>query len=197
MSPEEAPLLGGGRRFQTRKTQVLWVGLLSLGLVAVGWHWSSQGVNGPVEELAMFKISSANISNGVWDAGLGCDTNGNDWHTKSPQVSWFSAPPGTSEFTLKVQDLGSLAAGYQTEDQGKTHWIVIQIPVGETTLAPGASGTAKMHGVEQTNSFGQTTWAGFCPPHPPHKYRITVEAVSQGTAIGSAHIDATFCRGAC
>jgi Raf kinase inhibitor-like YbhB/YbcL family protein len=132
----------------------------------------------------------------------------------SPAVHWSAGPAGTRSFVLILQD-ADVPADFSTANQeGKviapdaprqtvTHWVLVDIPAGATTLAAGIEGdklTPKGkpqlvtgHGRRGLNDYGRFMadnpamagdYAGYDGPCPPwndqqlHHYTLTIYALS-------------------
>jgi Raf kinase inhibitor-like YbhB/YbcL family protein len=79
---------------------------------------------------------------------------------KSPPLAWSSAPEEARAMALIVHDPDAPSGDF-------VHWLAWNIDpddggIDEDTPAP----------AEGTNGFGETGWAGPCPPpgHGPHRY---------------------------
>ncbi len=98
----------------------------------------------------------------------------------SPPLSWSG---GTAKrWALVVDDPDAPGGTF-------THWVVVDIPVGTTSVAAGQVPTG---GVELANSSGGTSYAGPCPPDGEHHYRFMVYALDAATGLAE---DATLEEG--
>jgi len=94
---------------------------------------------------------------------------------RSPQLSWHDAPPGTRGFAVTMFDQDAPGRGWW-------HWSVAGIPATVTSLPENASSSgflSKLGAVEARNDFDTDGYGGPCPPPgKPHRYIITVYALS-------------------
>lgn len=89
-------------------------------------------------------------------------------------LSWSGAPGGTKAFALSVVDPHPVARNW-------VHWLVINIPAEESSLAEGASGKKMPPGaMELKNSFGDLGYGGPQPPRGTgdHPYVVTLYALN-------------------
>jgi Raf kinase inhibitor-like YbhB/YbcL family protein len=126
-----------------------------------------------------FKLSSADIkpnstiTNKHVFKGFGCEGE-----NISPALSWSGAPKDTQSFALLVHDPDAPTGG-----AGWWHWVVYNIPQGESALAQGvgtADGANMPKGSAQNKTdFGAPGWGGPCPPpgHGKHRYQFTLHAL--------------------
>jgi Raf kinase inhibitor-like YbhB/YbcL family protein len=105
---------------------------------------------------------------------------------KVPPIVFDAIPPGTTSLELTMVDDGGVGP-YAAEGKGFVHWHVVGLPGAisayprDGALPAGARATA--------NGFGTTGYGGPCPPHPPHRYALSVVAAPSGT---SYRIDFTY-----
>lgn len=94
---------------------------------------------------------------------------------RSPQLSWHDAPPGTRSFAITMFDQDAPGRGWW-------HWSVAGIPATVGSLPENASSSgflSKLGAVEARNDFDTDGYGGPCPPPgKPHRYIITVYALS-------------------
>lgn len=89
-------------------------------------------------------------------------------------LEWSNPPEGVKSFAISIVDPHPVANNW-------VHWIVVNIPAGESSLAEAASGRKMPKGaVELKNSFGAIGYGG---PQPPkgtgeHPYVVTVYALN-------------------
>jgi Raf kinase inhibitor-like YbhB/YbcL family protein len=101
-------------------------------------------------------------------------------------LDWRGAPEGTLSFALLLLDTHPVANGF-------VHWLVVDIPVTQTSLAEGASGEAMPAGsIEGPNSSGSQGYTG---PHPPpgsgeHDYVLTLYALDVDSIESPERADA-------
>jgi Raf kinase inhibitor-like YbhB/YbcL family protein len=97
----------------------------------------------------------------------------------SPHLSWSAAPRDARSFAVLVHDPDAPTGG-----AGWWHWVVLNIPPGETELRPDAGkadGSRLPRGAVQiATDYGTPGWGGPCPPpgDPPHRYNFTVYALT-------------------
>jgi Raf kinase inhibitor-like YbhB/YbcL family protein len=89
----------------------------------------------------------------------------------SPPLQWSG--PAPSAWALVVDDPDAPGGTF-------THWVVLDIPGGTTSVAAGAVPTG---GTEVANSSGGTSYVGPCPPEGEHRYRFTVYALDAPTGL--------------
>ncbi len=103
--------------------------------------------------------------------GFGC-RGGN----VSPPLAWSAAPPATRSFALTCFDPDAPTGS------GFWHWVVVDIPVGVSSLPPGAGdpsgGKLPAGALQVRTDFGQPGYGGPCPPPGSvHRYVFTLHAV--------------------
>lgn len=93
----------------------------------------------------------------------------------SPQLSWHDAPAGTRSFAITMFDQDAPGRGWW-------HWAVAGIPAHVDSLPENASASGfltKLGAVQARNDFDTDGYGGPCPPPgKPHRYIITVYALS-------------------
>jgi Raf kinase inhibitor-like YbhB/YbcL family protein len=89
----------------------------------------------------------------------------------SPQLSWSGAPSGTKSFALTMIDTDVKPSQW-------SHWIVVNLPPGATSLARGATSLPRGARALASN-FGDLFYDGPCPPNGTgvHHYQITIWAM--------------------
>lgn len=96
---------------------------------------------------------------------------------RSPQLSWHGAPAATQSFAITVFDPDAPGRGWW-------HWAVAGIPATVSSLPENASSSGfltKVGAVEARNDFDTDGYGGPCPPPgKPHRYIVTVYALSTG-----------------
>jgi hypothetical protein len=106
------------------------------------------------------------------------NADGCDGQNISPELIWGDPPEGTKSFAVVVHDLDA-----PTNGVGFFHWIVMDIPASERSLAQGAGaadGKKLAAGSRQLeNDYGDVGWGGPCPPPRAraHRYNFTVYAL--------------------
>jgi Raf kinase inhibitor-like YbhB/YbcL family protein len=112
------------------------------------------------------KIAEAQVFN-----GFGCK-GGN----LSPALAWRGAPAATKSFALMMHDPDAPTGS------GWWHWVLYDIPPGDTSLAAGA-GDAQKHllpagALQGRTDFGTAGYGGPCPPPgKPHHYYLRLYAL--------------------
>jgi Raf kinase inhibitor-like YbhB/YbcL family protein len=93
----------------------------------------------------------------------------------SPQLAWSGAPKTTKSFVITMIDVDVKPAEW-------SHWIVIQVPAGVTSM-PRGSKPLPGHAVALMTDFGDAAYGGPCPPKGTgvHHYQITVWAMPTET----------------
>jgi Raf kinase inhibitor-like YbhB/YbcL family protein len=122
----------------------------------------------------------------------------------SPALMWRDAPAGVKSFAVTAID-------HNAPPNDWSHWILIDIPPGVTSLAKGAAPPAGAHAV--MTDFGDQGYGGPCPPpgsgahhyeftvwalrtptvqFPPHSTAKDVAATLEKNALAKASITGTF-----
>jgi Raf kinase inhibitor-like YbhB/YbcL family protein len=159
-----------------------------------------------------FKLTSKDLKPGQPVAAVHVyDKDGCTGKNRSPQLQWSGEPPGTKSFAVTMFDEDAPGP------RGWWHWAVTGIPVHVHQLPEDASASgflSSRHAVQASNDFGTLGYGGPCPPPgQPHRYIVTVYALSTddlrlsnggyalmfdheiGTAIlGKASITVTYSR---
>jgi Raf kinase inhibitor-like YbhB/YbcL family protein len=101
----------------------------------------------------------------------------------SPALSWRGAPAGTKSFAITAID-------HNVPPNDWSHWIVIDIPPGTTSLGKGASLPTDAHAA--MTDFGDAGYGGPCPPpgSGTHHYEFTIWALRVPTVQLPAHANA-------
>lgn len=87
---------------------------------------------------------------------------------------WSNAPQDIKSFALSMVDPHPVARDW-------VHWLVINIPHGESSITEGTSGKKMPPGVKELyNSYGELGYGGPQPPKGsgPHPYIITLYALN-------------------
>ncbi len=102
--------------------------------------------------------------------GDGC-SGGN----RSPELHWHNPPVGTKAFAVTVFDIDAPGPGWW-------HWAVTNLPATLDRLPEDASASGfikQAGGIEARNDYDDDGYDGPCPPPgKPHRYVITVYALS-------------------
>jgi len=104
----------------------------------------------------------------------------------TPPIVFDVIPQGTTSLELTMIDNGGVGP-YAGEGKGFVHWHVLGLP---GTISAYPRDGALPTGVRETvNDFGKTGYGGPCPPHPPHRYTLSVTAAPSGARY---QIDFTY-----
>src|SRR4051794_19746446 len=120
-----------------------------------------------------FELQSPDIHNGgALAPGEGYKRRGGQ--KISPALVWRDAPAETKSFAVTAID-------HNAPPNDWSHWILIDIPPGVTSLAKGAAPPAGAHAV--MTDFGDQGYGGPCPPPGSgvHHYEFTVWALRTPT----------------
>jgi len=104
----------------------------------------------------------------------------------SPALAWKGVPAGTKSLAITMIDVSVKPSGW-------SHWLVMGLPPGTTSLAKGVS--ALPSGATQpVTDFGDPKYGGPCPPKSSgkHSYRFTVWALrgsAPSFAAGTSALD--------
>jgi Raf kinase inhibitor-like YbhB/YbcL family protein len=85
----------------------------------------------------------------------------------SPSLRIEGTPPGTKSLVLIMHDPDAPNGDF-------THWVVWNIPAGETDIVEGAVPDAALQGA---SDFGTTGYGGPCPPSGTHHYVFELYAL--------------------
>ncbi|CAE6852429.1 hypothetical protein R69927_07445 [Paraburkholderia domus] len=123
-----------------------------------------------------FTLTSASFhAGGTVDAAQVFNQDDCKGGNRSPQLTWHDAPAGTRSFAVTVFDPDAPGRGWW-------HWAVASIPATVDSLPENASSSGflkKLGAVEARNDFDIDGYGGPCPPPgKPHRYVITVYALS-------------------
>jgi Raf kinase inhibitor-like YbhB/YbcL family protein len=141
-----------------------------LGLALMAAHGT------PALAEGVFTLTSASFhAGGTVDAAQVFDQDDCKGGNRSPQLTWHDAPAGTRSFAVTVFDPDAPGRGWW-------HWAVAAIPATVDSLPENASASGvlkKLGAVEARNDFDIDGYGGPCPPPgKPHRYVITVYALS-------------------
>lgn len=102
----------------------------------------------------------------------------------SPPLAWGHVPGDAESLTLIVDDPDA-------PGQTFTHWVLFNLPPGETQLARDLDldrhlGETEPSPVEGANDFGDTGYGGPCPPpgDGPHRYFFRLYALDTTLELG-------------
>lgn len=100
----------------------------------------------------------------------------------SPQLAWSGAPAATKSLVLTMIDLDVKPALW-------SHWIVVDMPPGVTSLPGGAK---SIPGKQVASNFGDAAYGGPCPPNGTgvHHYQFTIWAMPTATTVIAPDSDA-------
>lgn len=103
--------------------------------------------------------------------GFGCSGK-----NVSPVLNWEGVPPGTQSIALTVYDPDAPTGS------GWWHWVVVNIPAGQTGLTRGAGnpgGKLPKEAKQVRTDFGSPGYGGACPPEGdnPHRYIFSAYAL--------------------
>ena len=104
----------------------------------------------------------------------------------APPIVFDAIPQATTSLELIMIDNGGVGA-YAAEGKGFVHWHVRGLP-GAVSAYP-RDGALPAGATQSVNDFGQAGYGGPCPPHPPHRYTLTVTAIPSDARYG---IDFTY-----
>ena len=106
-----------------------------------------------------------------------------DGDETSPPLAFTGVPVGTAELAVVVRD---------PDADGFVHWVVAGLPadtaaiVGGPAESEGTADPALPEGaVEADNGFGESGWAGPCPPEGDHTYELTVYALAEPSGLAA------------
>ena len=194
------PTVKCARAFNARTICRLGAGLVVIALAHVDAHAQST-----------FALSSTNLRDGAQAAASQVfNDNGCTGANRSPQLTWRNPPAGTRSYAVTMFDPDAPGPGWW-------HWAAANIPAHVNALPENASasGALKQLGaLEARNDFGGAGYDGPCPPPgKPHRYVVTVYALSvdklalapgapatvfdhaiRGAALGNAQITVTYGR---
>jgi Raf kinase inhibitor-like YbhB/YbcL family protein len=93
----------------------------------------------------------------------------------SPELWWHNPPAGTKSYAVTVFDIDAPGPGWW-------HWAVANLPGTLDHLPDNASASgviARLGAIEARNDYGDDGYSGPCPPPgKPHRYLITIYALS-------------------
>jgi Raf kinase inhibitor-like YbhB/YbcL family protein len=98
-----------------------------------------------------------------------------DGQDLSPPLRWERIPEGTKSFALVCDDPDAPRGIW-------VHWVVWNLPAGQTELPEGVATTATLLGDARQgkNDFGKIGYGGPAPPHGnPHRYFFRLYALDR------------------
>jgi len=94
---------------------------------------------------------------------------------RSPELHWHNPPIGTKSYAITIFDIDAPGPGWW-------HWAVTNLPATLDHVPEDASASGFIRqagGLEARNDYGDDGYGGPCPPPgKPHRYLITVYALS-------------------
>ncbi|CAM5324139.1 YbhB/YbcL family Raf kinase inhibitor-like protein [Streptomyces avidinii] len=125
---------------------------------------------GAPDSAERFTVTSPDVRDGAalpadtWADAFGCTGD-----NRQPRLSWSGAPQATRSYAITMFDPDAPTGA------GFWHWLVWDIPVGDTGMDIRLPAGA----VTGTNDSGNTGYLGPCPPvgDLTHHYEITVYAL--------------------
>ena len=85
----------------------------------------------------------------------------------SPPLAWSGVPGGTHSLAVIADDPDAPVGTW-------VHWVLYNLPVGQTSLVEGVQGV----GLQGTNDFRKIGYGGPCPPRgKPHRYFFKLYAL--------------------
>lgn len=96
-----------------------------------------------------------------------------DGASTSPPLAWSGLPASTKSLAIVVDDPDAPNGTF-------THWVLVDLAPETTELA---EGTTPPGAKQVSNSAGEPSYAGPCPPSGTHHYRFTVYALSKATGL--------------
>jgi Raf kinase inhibitor-like YbhB/YbcL family protein len=94
-----------------------------------------------------------------------------DGENTPPMVNWEKPPAGIKVVVMIMDDPDAPKGIF-------AHWVVFNIPAGDTSLRSVIEGTASSGVVVGMNGFGKNEYGGPCPPTgETHTYRFNVFAL--------------------
>jgi Raf kinase inhibitor-like YbhB/YbcL family protein len=153
-----------------RRRPLLTCAMLSLGVALLATHSPRVLADGT------FTLTSATFhAGGTVESAQVFNQDDCKGGNRSPQLTWRDAPTGTRSFAVTMFDQDAPGRGWW-------HWAVAGIPAKVDSLPENASSSGfltKIGAVEARNDFDIDGYGGPCPPPgKPHRYIITVYALS-------------------
>lgn len=102
----------------------------------------------------------------------------------SPPLAWQGVPTGTKSLVLIVDDPD--APDPAAPKMTWVHWVVFNLPHGDTGLPEGAGATAPPKGaVSGLNDWKRNGYGGPCPPIGRHRYFHKLYALDEVLSLGA------------
>ncbi len=146
-------------------------------------------LSGPAMAQQAFTLTSPELVDGApLPADLKCSRDGGDG--VSPPISWTNPPEGTKGFAIIMHHYPR--GRVEGVDAPSQYWLLWNIPVSATGLARGNPTSIGDEGADK--DMHGTGYTPPCAPAgqqdgPPHRYTITVYALSQPLATLPDHDD--------
>ena len=126
-----------------------------------------------------FAVTSGDVKDGRFTHAQMFNAYGCTGDNLSPSIEWEGAPSNAQSFAVVIFDPDAKPKGWY-------HWLVVDIPATERSLASGAGKTLPLGMVQTKNDFGVAAYGGPCPPPgEDHRYVTTVYALN----VTSLHVD--------
>ena len=74
---------------------------------------------------------------------------------------------------------------------GFVHWVMVNLPGGDSSMEEGESGSIPSPVIEGASGSGDLGYIGPCPPSGEHGYVFTLYALSEALAVGAQPSDLT------
>ena len=147
------------------------------------------GLSGPAMAQESFSLTSPALTDGApLPADMKCSRDGGDG--LSPPVSWTNSPAGTQGFAIIMHHYPK--GRTEGVDAPSQYWLLWNIPASTTGIPRGNPASLGDEGSDK--DMHGTGYTPPCAPPgpsegPPHRYTITVYALSAPLATLPAHDD--------
>ena len=126
-----------------------------------------------------FSLTSSDVKDGRFGHAQMYNADGCTGDNVSPYLTWEGSPSNAQSFAVTIFDPDARPKGWY-------HWLVVDIPGSERSLAPGAEKAMPLAMIQTKNDFGVAGYGGPCPPPgEDHHYVTTVYALK----VTSLHVD--------